>query len=111
MSTPTVVATVSGADGFETCYVSFKSVIDSDGQLTGTPTVTSGDTSRLTVGTPLLTFAGTLNGTTYVAGEIFTFIATAAANATGTVPVTIVYQTPKRKETVRVHVTQQEYEV
>lgn len=111
MSQPTVLATVSGADGFETCYVSFASVVASDGALTGTPTVTSLDTNRMTISGVALTFAGTINGTTYSAGEILTFVATNAVNGKGRVPVNIVYQTPKRKETVRVEVAQEPWEV
>lgn len=111
MSKPTVIATVSGPAGFETCYVSFKSVVASDGALTGTPTVTSAATSLVTIADEELNFAGTINGVSYAAGEVLTFKATRVGSSKGTVPVDIAYQTPKRQETLRVLIALADYEV
>lgn len=111
MSQPTVVATVSGPSGFETPYISFASIVDSDGPLDAVPTVTSVNTDLCTVSDAAITFAGTINGTTYSAGEILTFKVTRVGTAKGLASIDIDYETEKRKERARVQVRLQDYEV
>lgn len=104
MNTPTVVATVTGASGFETCYVSFKNVISIDGSLTATPSVVADNPNYLTIDNVSVSFVGTINGVGYAAGEVLSFRATSLGYGEASVPVDITYQTANRRETMRVHV-------
>ncbi len=98
------IATVSGTNGVETCYVSLKKVVSTDGPIVGSVDVESLDTSLITITDKLLTQAGTVNGKTFVAGELLTFKANSAKEGEGDVPINITYQTDKQRETVRVRV-------
>lgn len=100
MSQPTVLATVTGPDGWDTCYVSFRDVIDADGALVSTPEVTSlaPESVDVGVGSVALTFSGDINGVTYIAGEVLTFRAEAKKVANVTVKFNIAYETPKQYE-------------
>jgi len=110
---PQLIATTSGADGFETCYVSFATVIASDGALTGTPTVSvpSEYSDYVATSGAAISFAGVINGTTYTAGEILTFVATNQKLSKKTVYVDVIYQTPKRKNTQRFKIEVSPWEV
>lgn len=108
---PTVVATVSGNTGYEVCYISFAEVVALDGALVDVPEVVSQAPSMMAVSEEAISFAGTLNGTTYTAGQVLTFKVTAQGTSRGTFAVDITYETPKRKETVRVLVALTDYEV
>lgn len=99
---PQVIATVTG-DGFETCYVSFKSVIASDGPLLTTPTVSTEHTDKITIADEAITAEGWREGVEYAAGEILTFTVTRVAGV-GLVPIDVDYETAQRKETLRVMV-------
>lgn len=94
-----LLAVVSGADGFDTCYVSFKGVVAADGAIVGTPTVTSLDTSLIAItGEALNSVETVVNGVTHAAGELLTFVATAQAAANADVRIKVISITAKRKD-------------
>lgn len=74
-TTPTVVAVVSGADGYTTAYVSFKDIVNTYGALTELPelNVAVPDANRISATDPSISFAGTVNDTPYAAGQMLTF--------------------------------------
>lgn len=109
MDSPPIIQTIGGINGFETCYVSFKDLIDKDGALVETPTVTSQRTDLIQISGVSLDFAGTINGVLYDVGDVLSFIATAVSSYSFLVPVHIEYETPKRRETVRVFVKLKEW--
>lgn len=107
---PIVVATVVGPNGFATVYVDFSDVVAADGPVLEVD-VQSQAPSRVFASDPLMTFAGTIDGKTYSAGEILTFVASAQVEGTGTYAVDIPYRTAKRQDKPRVLVELAEYTV
>jgi len=97
MSNPTFIGSISGSDGFDKCYVSFKELVAAKGAIVGTPTVVSTDLAAAVTSAPLLTFAGTINGITYAAGEMFTFKITAQAAINKEIVVLIDYESADKK--------------
>lgn len=70
---PTLIATVSGADGVEICYVSFADVVANHGAIVGVPTITTSPDSLVDVSEESLSFEGEVNGVPYTAGQMLTF--------------------------------------
>lgn len=110
--TPTKVATISGPDGYQDIFVIFKSIVANEGAIVGTPTVVSDDVAKLAISAISMTFAGTINGETYEAGEVLKFRATAVSPQTSDDRyIDVTYVTPLRKDTLRLRVTMAPYEV
>jgi len=107
MANPTFIGSISGPDGFDICYVSFKELVASKGALQGTPTVVSATPSLAVVSNPLLTFAGTVNGVTYAADEMLTFTITAQKAADADITVNVAYESAQKKGEALFRITQE----
>lgn len=94
----TVLATITDDVGFETCYVSLKTLVAIDGAIVGTPAIASSNPSAISVSDPALnTIEAIYNGTTHAIGELFTFKAsTAAGNSGSHTQVEVTVETAKR---------------
>ena len=97
---PKKIATLSGATGFEDIFVSLKNIVTDYGVLIGTPVITHDAIAHLVISAEAITFAGTIDGEAFSAGEILSFTASLLSTVSKTANIYITFETATLKRTV-----------
>lgn len=114
---PKTVATITGPDGFRTCYVDVSALVADYGAINGSPTVAWVDTGTIvgtfgTISDVSTSESGNINGKDYSAGDLISFVVTntAEANSSRDIEIAVSFGDPVvLKKYMRVRIEHAEY--